>query len=84
MLGSLLGTFGYLCAVILAPNLIAALVVPITLLLVIVCGTTCGSLLPLLFQRLRLDPAMMSIPFVAGIVDIFGIIIYMNVAIALL
>jgi len=84
MLGTLLGTFGYLCAVILAPSLVAALVVPITLLLVIVCGTTCGSLLPLLFQRLGLDPAMMSIPFVAGIVDIFGIIIYMNVAIVLL
>ncbi len=84
MLGTLLGTLGYLCAIILAPSLVAALVVPITLLLVIVCGTTCGSLLPLLFQRLGLDPAMMSIPFVAGIVDIFGIIIYMNVAVALL
>ena len=84
MLGTLLGTFGFLCAAFPAPDLVAALVVPITLLLVIVCGTTCGSLLPLLFQRLGLDPAMMSNPFVAGIVDIFGIIIYMNVAKALL
>jgi len=84
MLGTLLGTFGFLCAAFPAPSLVDALVVPITLLLVIVCGTTCGSLLPLLFQRLGLDPAMMSNPFVAGIVDIFGIIIYMNVAIVLL
>jgi len=80
LLGSLLGIFGYLCAVILAPSSMAALIIPITLLLVMVCGTTCGSLLPLLFQRLGLDPAMMSNPFVAGIVDILGIIIYMNVA----
>ncbi|MEE2686141.1 MAG: magnesium transporter [Planctomycetota bacterium] len=80
LLGSLLGIFGYLCAVILAPSPMAALIIPITLLLVMVCGTTCGSLLPLLFQRLGLDPAMMSNPFVAGIVDILGIIIYMNVA----
>jgi magnesium transporter len=39
-----------------------------------------GSLLPLLFQRLGWDPALMSTPFVAGIIDIVGIIIYMNVA----
>jgi magnesium transporter len=31
-----------------------------------------------------LDPALMSNPFVAGIVDILGIVIYMNVAFALL
>ena len=69
-------------AIILFPVFIPAVV--ITLLLVMVCGTTCGSLLPLLFQRLGLDPAMMSNPFVAGIVDILGIIIYMNVARALI
>ena len=39
-----------------------------------------GALLPLLFKRLGLDPAMMSNPFVAVIVDILGIVIYMNVA----
>ena len=80
MLGAVLGTFGYLTALILAPTPTAALIVPITLVLVIICGTVSGSLLPLLFQRLGLDPAMMSNPFVAGIVDILGILIYMNVA----
>jgi len=84
VLGSLLGILGYFCALLLAPSPVAALIIPITLLLVIVCGTICGSILPLLFQRLGLDPAMMSNPFVAGIVDILGIIIYMNVAMALL
>lgn len=58
-----------------------SLVVPITLLLVVVSGTLSGSILPLLFERLGLDPAMMSNPFVAGIVDIVGIVIYLNVAI---
>ena len=32
-----------------------------------------------LFKRLGLDPAMMSNPFVACIMDILGIVIYMNV-----
>ena len=30
------------------------------------------------------DPALMSSPFVAGIIDILGIVIYMNVALMLL
>ena len=62
----------------------AVLVVPLTLLLVVVCGTLVGSALPLIFQRLGQDPALMSNPFVAGIVDIVGIIIYVNVAIMIL
>jgi len=43
-----------------------------------------GSMLPLIFQRLGLDPAMMSNPFVAGLSDILGILIYVNVAMLLL
>ncbi|MCP4192030.1 MAG: magnesium transporter [Planctomycetaceae bacterium] len=62
----------------------AVMVVPLTLLLVVVCGTLVGSALPLIFQRLGQDPALMSNPFVAGIVDIVGIIIYVNVAILIL
>lgn len=57
------------------------LVVPLTLLLVVICGTLTGSVLPLLFEKLGWDPAMMSTPFVAGIVDILGILIYFNVAV---
>jgi magnesium transporter len=41
-------------------------------------------MLPLLFKHLGWDPAMMSNPFVAGIIDILGIIIYMGVAAAFL
>ena len=35
-------------------------------------------------RRLGLDPAMMSNPFVAGIIDILGILIYVNVALKIL
>jgi magnesium transporter len=38
----------------------------------------------LAFRRAGLDPALMSNPFVSGIIDILGIVIYMNVAIAML
>ena len=63
---------------------LALLVVPLTLLLVVVCGTLTGSVLPLVFERLGWDPAMMSNPFVAGIINILGILIYVNVALRFL
>jgi len=40
--------------------------------------------LPLIFRSLGLDPALMSNPFVSAIVDVFGIVIYMGIALALL
>ena len=61
-----------------------AAVLPLTLILVVVTGALLGSLLPLMFSRLGLDPALMSNPLVAGMIDILGILIYMNVALALL
>ncbi|QDT68602.1 Magnesium transporter MgtE [Planctomycetes bacterium MalM25] len=67
-----------------APTLTEVAVVPVTLLLVVVCGTLCGGALPLLFQKLGLDPALMSNPFVAGIIDIAGIVIYMTVAVSMI
>lgn len=90
VMGLLLGTGLGLMALLVSPffgevpAFPQSLVVPITLLLVVVCGTLTGSILPLLFERLGLDPAMMSNPFVAGIVDILGIVIYLSVAIVLL
>ena len=83
-LGGFLGIIGYIAALFLAPDARSALVIPITILMVVLAGTLIGSVLPLIFRRIGWDPAMMSNPFVAGIIDILGIIIYMNVAMAIL
>ncbi len=80
ILGACLAMIGYAVAVFVAPSAFDALVIPITLLSVIICGCLCGAALPIIFKRLGLDPALMSNPFVAGIVDILGIVIYINVA----
>lgn len=84
ILGSFLATIGFLCALVMAPTVVAATVIPITVILVVLCGACTGSMLPLGFDRLGLDPAMMSNPFVAGISDILGLLIYVNVAILIL
>lgn len=83
-LGLFLGAIGYVIGWFVAPNYYAALIIPITLILVVTCGTLVGSTLPLLFARLGWDPALMSAPFVTVIVDILGIVVYMNVALFML
>lgn len=83
-LGSFLGALGFAIAYVFTRSAEKAIVIPFTLLLVVTAGTLTGSLLPLVFRRLGLDPALMSTPFVTGIIDIVGIIVYMNVALLLL
>ncbi len=83
-LGLFLGAIGYAIGCFVAPSFAAALIIPITLILVVTCGTMVGSLLPLLFARLGWDPALMSAPFVTVIIDILGIVVYMNVALLML
>ncbi len=87
MLGAFLAGCGFLVSWLLTLNEPAAhkyalqlLVVPGTLVLVVTSGAVFGSLLPMLFKRLGLDPALMSNPFVAGISDILAIVLYMSVA----
>jgi magnesium transporter len=57
-----------------------AAVVALTLVLVVVVGAVVGSMLPLLFQRVNVDPAVASSPFVASLVDVTGIIVYFTIA----
>ncbi|MBX3426922.1 MAG: magnesium transporter [Pirellulales bacterium] len=85
-LGGFLAIIGFGIARVVArePALSEIMVVPLTLIGVVTCGSVIGSQLPLLFRRLGLDEALMSSPFLAGIIDIIGIVIYMTVAIALL
>ncbi|NIL97124.1 MAG: magnesium transporter [Planctomycetales bacterium] len=84
LLGSFLGLIGFVAAYGLRGNVGDALVIPATILLVVLSGTFFGAVLPLLFERLGQDPALMSTPFIAGIIDVLGILIYMTVALTLL
>ena len=82
LLGGLLSVPGYFLALVYAPSPIEALIIPATILTVVLIGSLVGSLLPLLFRSIGLDPALMSNPFVSAIVDIVGILVYMGLAMA--
>jgi magnesium transporter len=84
LLGGMLGLIGSALAWLSAPHPLAMMIVPLTILLVVLCGTLTGSTLPLLFRKLGLDPAIMSNPFVACICDLLGTLIYMQVSLSML
>ncbi len=61
-----------------------ALVVCLTLAVVMLVANLVGSTLPILAKRLGFDPAVMASPFITTIVDAVALIIYFNVAKAVL
>ena len=61
-----------------------AIVICITLVCTLLIAKTVGSVLPMLAQKIGLDPAVMASPFITTIVDALSLIIYFNVAMNLL
>jgi magnesium transporter len=61
-----------------------ALVVAITVFSIGLWAATVGSILPIVLNRLRVDPAVVSAPFISCLVDTTGLIIYFTVARAIL
>lgn len=57
-----------------------AATVSISTLAVVLVGSMVGSMLPILIQRLGFDPAVSSTPFIASLVDVVGLLIYLTVA----
>ncbi|VTS01463.1 magnesium transporter [Tuwongella immobilis] len=43
-------------------------------------GTLIGAMLPMVFKKLGVDPALASSPFVATFVDVTGIVLYFSIA----
>lgn len=57
-----------------------AVVVGLGVSVVVVCGNLAGATLPLILKRVGMDPALMSNPVVASLVDVTGIVAYFAIA----
>ena len=51
-----------------------------SLVAISILASSAGAALPILFQSLGFDPALMSAPFITTVVDVFGVLIYLNLA----
>jgi magnesium transporter len=80
LLGILLGLLVFGWASLLGRNLQVATVVSLTMASIAAMAALIGAALPFLFRRFRLDPAMVSAPFITTIMDIFGVALYFLLA----
>lgn len=60
------------------------LTVGLTVAVLVVWAAVVGAILPLILSRLRVDPAVVSAPFITSLIDATGLIIYFTFAQAIL
>ena len=65
-------------------TVMVALVICLTLLVTVFAAKIVGCLLPMITKALGFDPAVMASPFITTIVDAISLIVYFNIAKALL
>jgi magnesium transporter len=80
VMGVILAIFGTLAVYALGGNIVVSLIVSSTLLIMIIVGSTLGSMLPLIFKHFNIDPALTSSPFVTTSLDVIGILVYIGVS----
>lgn len=85
LLGSSLGLMAILWAhFLLGQSLFVAIAVGVSLVAIALLASVAGSALPFLFHALKRDPALMSAPFITTAVDVLGVLVYFNIARAIL
>lgn len=84
MLGSALALLGMGRAYMLGTGSGMAITVGLAIIAVVLLGNLAGAFLPVIARMLKIDPAIMSGPFITTIVDVFGLIVYFEIAKAVL
>ena len=65
-------------------TVLVAAVICVTMVFTVLCAKAVGCLLPLLAERIHLDPAVMASPFISTVVDVVALVLYFQVARAIL
>ena len=65
-------------------NLVLALTIGATLIITAMVAKSIGCLLPIVAKQLKLDPAYMASPMITTIVDALSLMVFFNVALALM
>lgn len=80
IIGILLGLAAGARAIIMNNDFRLAITVSLSMLIVVTLANILGAFFPLFFKKIKLDPALMSAPFIASIIDILSIFIYLSLA----
>ena len=84
LLGVTLGVIAFGRAELWGSGTQLSLVVALAILAICTWANTIGSLIPLVAQRFKIDPALVSAPLITTLVDATGLAIYLLIAKALL
>ena len=84
VLGSLMGIVAYGRAMLWGTGQPVALTVAIAIAVIVIWANVLGSVLPILAQRLKIDPTVVSGPAMSTLVDATGLFIYFTIAGAIL
>jgi magnesium transporter len=84
LLGLLLGAIAFGRAMLWGSGVQLSLVVALAIIAICTWANTIGSLIPLLAQRFKIDPALVSAPLITTLVDATGLAIYLLIARTLL
>jgi magnesium transporter len=79
-IGVIVALVGALRGYVLESNIRLALTVGLAMVSVVTLATVLGAVLPLVFKKIKLDPAVVSGPFIASVLDVVALVIYLEIA----
>src|SRR2546425_8188073 len=80
LIGLLVGGVAFGRALLWGAHMPLAVTVGVTVVTICTWSTTVGSLIPIAAERFGVDPAVLSAPMIATLVDATGLIIYFQIA----
>ena len=80
ILGSILAVLASLRAWSMGTGAGVAITVAISVVGVVMMGNLVGALLPFAAKKMKIDPAVMSGPLITTVVDVLGLLLYLEVA----
>ena len=88
LVGLAMGVLTAIRAILTSPD--PRLVVPLSLTVglamvgCVILAIAAGAILPILFKKIGLDPALMSGPFISSLMDVFTLLLYLGLAAAII
>lgn len=80
MIGACMGLVAFFRAELLGVGFDIGTVVAVTAIFIVIWASIVSAVLPLILHKLKIDPAVVSGPFIATLVDGTGLIIYFTMA----
>jgi magnesium transporter len=83
-LGLIIGVAGFVRALVFDADPGVPIVLALTLPIVVIWANSVATLVPIIAERMEIDPAVVSAPMITTIVDATGLLIYFAIATAIL